>query len=132
MLRMDRQLYNAIGEKLNSLIGKEIGELTATKRSPMFRRNDLISFSYVFKEDKDIYLYIKDMQNIITLEMKDFSKGRSETRFRADMSRAKELIIEMFEKITKEETINKELDILFSAGKVMTEDHRNGFGNMPF
>ena len=113
MLKMDINLYNAVGERLVQLVGDIIGGVNRTKKSPMYLKNGLISFSYVFEENKNIYLYIKDFKGNITLEMKDWSNGRIETRDNVDMKECKDIIIDMYEKITEDINTDDIVNSLF-------------------
>ena len=127
LLKNDKKLYEAIRMRMNEILGDTLGNVNSTKKSPIFSNNDLISFSYVFEQDKNIYLYIKDKNGNIIIEIKDWENGRTESKFNVNMNEIKDIIIEMYEKITEKVNTKDILDTLFSfTGNTSMSNNRFG------
>ena len=128
MLKINRELYNKIGIRLYQLVGDTLGSLLVPKRNPMYKFQETVSFSYIFEENKNIYLYIKDTNDKIVIEIKDFETQRSEYVFNADMSKARDIIIELYEKVTERIDTDTILENLFnSEPTTFGEQHQNLF-----
>lgn len=128
MLKINRELYNKIGIRLYQLVGDTLGSLLVPKRNPMYKFQETVSFSYIFEENKNIYLYIKDTNDKIVIEIKDFETQRSECVFNADMSKARDIIIELYEKVTERIDTDTILENLFnSEPTTFGEQHQNLF-----
>ena len=128
MLKINRELYNKIGIRLYQLVGDTLGSLLVPKRNPMYKFQETVSFSYIFEENKNIYLYIKDTNDKIVIEIKDFETQRSECVFNADMSKARDIIIELYEKVTERIDTDTILENLFNSEQTtFGEKHQNLF-----